>query len=41
MNIKNEFTIIDKLTYFLNDDKELNNGMYPASACQNFIMWQK
>ena len=40
MNIKNEFTVKDKLSYFLNDDKEINNGMYLASACQNFIEWQ-
>ena len=30
----------DKLTYFLNDDKEIYNGMYIASAYQNFIDWQ-
>ena len=30
----------DKLIYFLNDDGELLNGMYLASACQNFIEWQ-
>jgi len=30
----------DKLIYFLNDELELYNGMYMASACQNFIYWQ-
>ena len=30
----------DPLIYFLNDDVELGNGMYLASACQNFISWQ-
>ena len=40
MEIKNDFTLKDKLSSFLNDDRELNNGMYLASACQNFIMWQ-
>ena len=30
----------DALIYFLNDDGELGNGMYLASACQNFIAWQ-
>ena len=29
-----------KLIYFLNDELELYNGMYIASACQNFIYWQ-
>ena len=24
----------DKLSYFLNDNGELNNGMYLAAACQ-------
>ena len=28
------------LINFLNDDQELNNGMYLASAFQNFIEWQ-
>ena len=40
MEVKNEFTLKDKLCNFLNDDKELKNGMYLASACQNFIQWQ-
>ena len=30
----------EKLIYFLNDNGELYNGMYLASACQNFIEWQ-
>ena len=30
----------DKLINFLNDDGEIYNGMYLASACQNFIDWQ-
>ena len=30
----------DSLSYFLNDDAELGNGMYLAAACQNFIFWQ-
>ena len=30
----------DKLIYFLNDDNELENGMYIAAAYQNFIEWQ-
>ena len=30
----------DKLIYFLNDELELYNGMYIASACQNYIYWQ-
>jgi hypothetical protein len=30
----------DKLICFLNDGGELLNGMYLASACQNFIEWQ-
>ena len=40
MVIKDTYTLKDKLSYFLNDGKELNNGMYLASACQNFIRWQ-
>ena len=38
--IKDKYTFKDKLSCFLNDDRELNNGMYLASACQNFILWQ-
>ena len=30
----------DKLIYFLNDNGELYNGMYLASACDKFIEWQ-
>ena len=30
----------DKLIYFLNDINEVGNGMYLASAYQNFINWQ-
>ena len=30
----------DNLICFLNDNGELLNGMYLASACQNFIEWQ-
>ena len=30
----------DKLINFLNDDGELQGGMYIAAACQNFITWQ-
>ncbi len=30
----------DTLIHFLNDDGELNGGMYIAAACQNFISWQ-
>ena len=30
----------DKLAYFLNDTNEEGNGMYIASAYQNFINWQ-
>ena len=30
----------DTLNYFLNDDAELEGGMYIASAYQNFIFWQ-
>ena len=35
-----ELSIKDKLICFLNDNGELLNGMYLASACQNFIEWQ-
>ena len=30
----------DTLVYFLNDTNEVGNGMYIASAYQNFIKWQ-
>ena len=30
----------DTIINFLNDDGELNGGMYIAAACQNFISWQ-
>jgi hypothetical protein len=30
----------DTLINFLNDDGELQGGMYIAAACQNFISWQ-
>ena len=30
----------DPLIYFLNDSREVGNGMYIASAYQNFINWQ-
>jgi hypothetical protein len=36
MQIK-ELDSEDKLSFFLNDNGELNNGMYLAAACQNFI----
>ena len=39
MPVKN-LTIDDNLICFLNDNGELYNGMYLASACQNFIDWQ-
>ena len=39
MPIKN-LSIDDNLIYFLNDIGELYNGMYLASAFQNFIFWQ-
>ena len=39
MQIK-ELDSEDKLSFFLNDNGELNNGMYLAAACQNFIDWQ-
>ena len=40
MEVKQGFSKKDKLINFLNDDGELYNGMYLASACQNFIEWQ-
>ena len=40
MAIKEGFNKNDKLINFLNDVNELNNGLYLASACQNFITWQ-
>ena len=40
MEVKQTFTKKDKLINFLNDAGELYNGMYLASACQNFIAWQ-
>ena len=40
MEIKEKLSKNDKLINFLNDTGELNNGMYLASACQNFIEWQ-
>ena len=40
MEVKKGFTKKDKLINFLNDAGELYNGMYLASACQNFIEWQ-
>ena len=39
MPVKN-LSIDDILICFLNDCGELYNGMYLASACQNFIEWQ-
>ena len=30
----------DKLNNYLNDNAEINGGMYIAAACQNFITWQ-
>jgi hypothetical protein len=39
MPVKN-LTIDDNLICFLNDNGELYNGMYLASACQYFIEWQ-
>ena len=39
MEVKN-LSRLDKLNYFLNDNAELNGGMYIAAACQNFISWQ-
>jgi len=35
-----DLTIDDNLICFLNDNSELYNGMYLASACQNFIEYQ-
>ena len=40
MEVKEKFSKKDKLINFLNDAGELYNGMYLASACQNFIEWQ-
>ena len=40
MEEKKQFTKNDTLINFLNDGGELYNGMYLASACQNFIEWQ-
>ena len=40
MEVKEGYSKKDKLINFLNDDGELYNGMYLASACQNFIEWQ-
>ena len=40
MEVKEGFSKEDKLINFLNDANELYNGMYLASACQNFIEWQ-
>ena len=40
MKVKQTFTKKDKLINFLNDAGELNNGMYLAAACENFITWQ-
>jgi len=40
MEVKKEFTKKNALINFLNDDKELYNGMYLASACEKFIQWQ-
>ena len=40
MEVKQGFSKKDKLINFLNDANELYNGMYLASACQNFIEWQ-
>ena len=40
MEVKNEFRKNATLINYLNDDKELYNGMYLASAYQNFIEWQ-
>ena len=39
MPIKN-LSSKDPIIYFLNDNCEEGNGMYIASACQNFISWQ-
>ena len=40
MEVKQGFSTDDKLISLLNDRGELYNGMYLASACQNFIQWQ-
>ena len=40
MPVKETFSKKDKLINFLNDNGEMYNGMYLASACQNFIEWQ-
>ena len=37
---KKDLNINEKLIYFLNDNNEFLNGMYLASASQNFIEWQ-
>ena len=39
MKVKN-LSSKDPIIYFLNDNCEVGNGMYLASACQNFIFWQ-
>ena len=39
MDVK-DLTIDDNLIYFLNDNQELYNGMYLASACKKFIEYQ-
>ena len=40
MEVKKGFSKKDTLINFLNDSGELYNGMYLASACENFIEWQ-
>ena len=40
MKVKSGFMYEDKLINLLIDEGELNNGMYLAAACQNFIEWQ-
>ena len=40
MEVKEKFSKKDKLINFLNDCGEPNNGMYLASAYENFIKWQ-
>ena len=40
MTIKEGFNKNEKLINFLNDVNDSNNGLYLASACQNFIAWQ-
>ena len=37
---KKSLTKYDKSMYFLNDVNEIENGIYKASAYQNFINWQ-